>query len=65
MTTADPTRSPAGTESAWAYTHVMGRHIAFPSDLEAANANLVDGCINGGTSDRLALAATRALAGPR
>src|SRR6188768_177794 len=22
MTTADPTRSPAGTESAWAYTHV-------------------------------------------
>jgi phytoene dehydrogenase-like protein len=30
---------------------VMGRHIAFPSDLQAANANLVDGCINGGTSD--------------
>jgi len=95
MTTADPSRSPAGTESAWAYTHVparprgdsagvlsggwgdptvrrgfldriearveqfapgfrdlmMGRHIAFPPDLEAANANLVDGCINGGTSD--------------
>lgn len=25
MTTADPTRSPAGTESAWAYTHVSGR----------------------------------------
>lgn len=94
MTTADPSRSPAGTESAWAYTHVparprgdsagvlsggwgeptmrrgfldriearveqfapgfrdlvMGRHIAFPPDLEAANANLVDGCINGGTS---------------
>ncbi|MET0459125.1 MAG: NAD(P)/FAD-dependent oxidoreductase [Ilumatobacteraceae bacterium] len=24
MTTADPTRSPAGTESAWAYTHVPG-----------------------------------------
>ena len=22
MTTSDPTRSPAGTESAWAYTHV-------------------------------------------
>ena len=22
MTTADPTRSPAGTESLWAYTHV-------------------------------------------
>lgn len=26
MTTADPSRSPAGTESAWAYTHVP-RHI--------------------------------------
>lgn len=25
MTTADPTRSPAGTESAWAYTHVPRR----------------------------------------
>ena len=22
MTTADPTRSPSGTESAWAYTHL-------------------------------------------
>jgi phytoene dehydrogenase-like protein len=26
MTTSDPTRSPAGTESAWAYTHVPRRH---------------------------------------
>jgi len=26
MTTADPTRSPAGTESAWAYTHVPRGH---------------------------------------
>ncbi|HEX3650695.1 MAG TPA: NAD(P)/FAD-dependent oxidoreductase [Pseudonocardiaceae bacterium] len=26
MTTADPTRSPAGTESAWAYTHVPHGH---------------------------------------
>jgi phytoene dehydrogenase-like protein len=25
MTTSDPTRSPAGTESAWAYTHVPSR----------------------------------------
>jgi phytoene dehydrogenase-like protein len=25
MTTADPSRSPAGTESAWAYVHVPGR----------------------------------------
>ncbi|MFE5328153.1 phytoene desaturase family protein [Embleya sp. NPDC056575] len=27
MTTTDPTRSPAGTESAWAYTHVP-RHVS-------------------------------------
>lgn len=95
MSTADPTRSPAGTESAWAYTHVparprgdaggelsgswsdpgvqaafldrierrveqfapgfrdlvMGRHVAFPPDLEQADANLVHGALNGGTSD--------------
>jgi phytoene dehydrogenase-like protein len=29
MTTSDPTRSPAGTESAWAYTHVPeGVHLS-------------------------------------
>ena len=83
MTTADPTRSPAGTESAWAYTHVphavagshalmdehvqrveehleglapgfrdsvLGRHVQYPSDLQDADANLVNGAINGGTS---------------
>ncbi len=83
MTTADSTRSPAGTESAWAYTHVpaamarsdellaehvdrveqhlervapgfstrvIGRHIQRPGDLQDADANLVNGTINGGTS---------------
>lgn len=83
MTTADPTRSPAGTESAWAYTHVphamsgsmdlltehvqrveehleglapgfrasvLGRHVQYPDDLQDADANLVNGAINGGTS---------------
>jgi phytoene dehydrogenase-like protein len=93
MTTADPTRSPAGTESAWAYTHVptvlrddpalghagrrlspsdvaevvrrmearierfapgfhdriLARHVLGPKGLEAADANLVDGDIGGGT----------------
>ena len=34
MTTADPTRSPAGTESAWAYTHVP--HGLEWSDAEVA-----------------------------
>jgi phytoene dehydrogenase-like protein len=83
MTTADPTRSPAGTESVWAYTHVphgwawtaddvaaevarvegavervapgfrdavLARHVQSPPDLEAANANLVGGAVNGGTA---------------
>ncbi|MDT5113468.1 MAG: hypothetical protein QOE20_5358 [Mycobacterium sp.] len=82
MTTADPSRSPAGTESAWAYTHlprdtnddesadrlavaidrvleehapgvtdhVVGRVVQRPSDLEANNANLSGGAINGGTA---------------
>ena len=83
MTTTDPSRSPAGTESAWAYTHVphgvrwspevateevrrvedavervaagfqgavTGRFVQTPADLEAADANLAGGAINGGTS---------------
>jgi phytoene dehydrogenase-like protein len=82
MTTADPSRSPAGTESAWAYTHlprgmadnasadqlsaaidlvlekhapgftahVTGKAIQRPSDLEASDANLHTGAVNGGTS---------------
>ena len=82
MTTADPTRSAAGTESAWAYTHlprgvaddasadqlsvavdmvlekhapgfgdrIVGKAIQRPSDLEASDANLHAGAVNGGTS---------------
>jgi phytoene dehydrogenase-like protein len=94
MTTTDPTRSPAGTESMWAYTHVpqratrdagdggirgewdesdcerfadrmqerierlapgfgsriLARRVLGPRELEARNANLVGGAINGGTS---------------
>jgi phytoene dehydrogenase-like protein len=83
MTTADATRSPAGTESAWAYTHVpraenhsaeaidahvrrmedavervapgfvesvVARHVQAPADLEASDANLDGGAVNGGTS---------------
>ena len=92
MTTTDPTRSPPGTEAAWAYTHVpiatkgdaggelkglwddaetgafveriearieayapgfcdriAARHVFTPPALEAANANLVGGDVNGGT----------------
>ncbi|MFI0713515.1 phytoene desaturase family protein [Streptomyces inhibens] len=94
MTTADATRSPAGTESAWAYTHVpqgirgdagedgitgawdpreqemmanrveaqierfapgfrsriRARRILAPPTLEAMNANLHGGALNGGTT---------------
>lgn len=82
MSTADPSRSPAGTESAWAYTHlprgmvddasaerlaqrvgevleehapgfaghVVGTHVQRPSDLQAGDANLHTGAVNGGTS---------------
>lgn len=79
---ADPTRSPSGTESVWAYTHlprhvhddaaaerlaesmdrvieahapgfgahVVGRHLQRPSDLQAHDANLHHGALNGGTA---------------
>ncbi len=83
MSTADPSRSPAGTESVWAYTHlprgarwsrdelrryadtiegaverhapgfaaaVRGRSVQGPADLEAADANLSEGAIIGGSA---------------
>jgi phytoene dehydrogenase-like protein len=94
MTTSDASRSPAGTESLWAYTHVpqrvlgdagpdglagrwdhdecerfadrvqarlealapgfgsrvAARRVLGPHELEARNASLVGGSINGGTS---------------
>ncbi|GAA2121322.1 NAD(P)/FAD-dependent oxidoreductase [Nocardioides bigeumensis] len=94
MTTTDPTRSPAGTESFWAYTHVpqaftedagdggitgtwdrddcermadrvqarverlapgfgsrvRARRVLGPRELEARDANLVGGALNGGTA---------------
>ncbi|MGW0928086.1 phytoene desaturase family protein [Streptomyces sp. NPDC002644] len=94
MTTTDPTRSPAGTESAWAYTHVpheirgdageegitgawdagegermadriereverfapgfrdriRARRVLTPPTMEAMDANLHGGAINGGTT---------------
>ncbi|CRZ18434.1 phytoene desaturase family protein [Mycolicibacterium neworleansense] len=82
MSTADPSRSPAGAESAWAYTHlpreladdasaerlaetvsqvledhapgfadhVVATSIQRPSDLQAGDANLHTGAVNGGTS---------------
>jgi phytoene dehydrogenase-like protein len=83
MTTSDPSRSPAGTESAWAYTHlpagshvdagqvrehvalveavierqapgfrdcILARTVQGPAELQAADANLFAGAVNGGTT---------------
>ena len=94
MTTSDPTRSPAGTEALWAYTHVpqtshrdageegirgvwdrddcerfadrmqariekfapgfssriVARRILGPREMEARDANLIGGAVNGGTA---------------
>jgi phytoene dehydrogenase-like protein len=95
MTTSDPSRSPQGTESFWAYTHVpqpgmtrhdagdevsgrwdhddterfadrmqarieerapgfgdlvLSRRVLGPHELQARNANLIGGAVNGGTS---------------
>lgn len=44
MTTADPCRSPEGTESAWAYTH-LPRRIEITDDLVAAHVNTVENII--------------------
>ncbi|MFC4785268.1 phytoene desaturase family protein [Nocardioides sp. MAHUQ-72] len=94
MSTTDPTRSPAGTESLWAYTHVpqetagdagdgsvrgvwddadcqrfadriqerieklapgfgsrvLARRVLGPRELEARDANLIGGALDGGTA---------------
>ncbi|WIX75156.1 NAD(P)/FAD-dependent oxidoreductase [Amycolatopsis carbonis] len=42
MTTADPTRSPEGTEAAWAYTHVPRGSVATPSALSRRAAAIED-----------------------
>jgi phytoene dehydrogenase-like protein len=44
MTTADPTRSPAGTESAWAYTHVP-HGLTWSPDRVRAEVELVESTV--------------------
>lgn len=100
MSTIDPSRSPAGTEAFWLYTHlprgvtddesadrlvessegmmdayapgwrdlVIDRWVQRPSDLAAADANLVGGAVNGGTAQlfqQLLFRPVTGLGGPR
>ena len=44
MTTSDPTRSPAGTESAWAYTH-LPRGLAVSADVVRAHVERVEALV--------------------
>ena len=44
MTTADPTRSPAGTESAWAYTHLPRGRTLTDADV-ARHVDLVEAAL--------------------
>jgi phytoene dehydrogenase-like protein len=44
MTTADPTRSPTGTESVWAYSHAS-RNLPWNADLAKRYADLIQGVI--------------------
>jgi phytoene dehydrogenase-like protein len=44
MTTSDPSRSPAGTESAWAYTHVPIGSVRTPDEIHE-HAELVEDTI--------------------
>ncbi len=44
MTTTDPSRSPAGTESAWAYTHVP-HGVTWTPDLAAAEVERVEAAV--------------------
>ena len=100
MSTIDPSRSPAGTQAMWLYTHlprgvkdnvsagqlvdrsedmldafapgwrdlVIDRWVQRPSDMEAANANLGDGAVGGGTAQmfqQLIFRPFTAMGGPR
>jgi phytoene dehydrogenase-like protein len=44
MTTSDPSRSPVGTESAWAYTHVP-EGMQYPADVVAEHVERVESVI--------------------
>ncbi|WP_103380274.1 phytoene desaturase family protein [Pseudonocardia dioxanivorans] len=63
MTTADPTRSPAGTESAWAYTHVP-RDLGWTADDVRAHTDLVEAAVERNAPGFRDLVRARSIAGP-
>jgi phytoene dehydrogenase-like protein len=63
MTTADPARSPAGTESLWAYTHLPRRESWEPDEIEA-HAGRVEAALEQSAPGFGRLVAGRHVAGP-
>ena len=63
MTTADPSRSPAGTESVWAYTHVP-RGQEWPADRLRRGADRIEQVIEEQAPGFRSLVVGRAVAGP-
>ncbi|TDV55086.1 phytoene desaturase family protein [Actinophytocola oryzae] len=63
MTTADPTRSPAGTEAVWAYTHAP-RGLSWTSGLLAGVADRIEGLVEAQAPGFRSLVVGRAVTGP-
>jgi phytoene dehydrogenase-like protein len=63
MTTADPSRSPAGTESAWAYTHVP-RGLRWDAHALARHVERMEAVVERSAPGFRDLVAARAVQGP-
>ncbi len=63
MTTSDPTRSPPGTESAWAYTHVP-RGLGWDREDVLRHARMVERTVERNAPGFTDLIRARAVAGP-
>ncbi|MEU4804565.1 NAD(P)/FAD-dependent oxidoreductase [Actinosynnema sp. NPDC023587] len=63
MTTADPTRSPAGTEAVWAYTHVP-RDEAWSADRLRRRADLLEEVVERHAPGFRDLVIARSVSGP-
>jgi phytoene dehydrogenase-like protein len=63
MTTADPSRSPAGTEAAWVYTHVP-RGLEWTADGLARRADRIEEVVEAQAPGFRSLIAGRVVSGP-